>query len=123
MKRAVRTQVFETNSSSVHSLTLQTEEEFNNSYFWRDYTMISYELIRNYYSELNDFEFEKLFKDLLMNDEELDEFGEYDFHLSDEDDYYERIFPANWVIKNYIDADIKVKNKNSMVAISIYLYE
>ena len=121
--KKIRQNVFETNSSSVHTLTLQTEEEFNNSYFWRDYTMISYESIRNDYSELNDFEFEKLFKDLLMTDKELDEFEEYNFHLSDENDYHERIFPANWVIKNYTNADIEVKNKNSMVATSMYIYE
>ena len=121
--RQVRNSVFETNSSSTHCLTLQTEEEFNNSYFWRDYMIISYDAIRNYYSGLNDFEFEELFKNSLMSDEELDEFGEYDFHLSDEDEYYDRIFPASWVLENYFDADIEVKNKNNMVAIAMYIYE
>lgn len=121
--KSIRQSVFETNSSSTHSLVLQTEKELNNSYFWENCVCITYDQIRKYKSDLNDKEFEGWFEQLLMSDTELEEVGEYNFYLSEDDDYYYRIFPASWVIKNYNNCDLKVKNKNNMIAISIYKYE
>ena len=124
MKKQIRRNVFETNSSSTHSLVLQTEKEFNDSYFWENCVCITYDQIRKYKSDLNDKEFEGWFEQLLMSDTELEEVGEYNFDLSEDDDYYYRIFPANWVIKNYdYSCDVKIKEKNNMIAISIYRYE
>ena len=37
--------------------------------------------------------------------------------------YYYKIFPAKWVIKNYNNCDLEVKNKNNMIAVSMYKYE
>ena len=123
MIKKIRTSVFETNSSSVHSLVLQTEKEFNDSYFWEDYMCISYDEIKKLHPDLDNREFEEWFEQVLMSDKELEEVGEYDFDLSDDDDYYYRVFPAKWVVKNYNNCDLEVKNKNNMVAVSIYIYE
>ena len=121
--KSIRQSVFETNSSSTHSLVLQTEKELNNSYFWENCVCITYDQIRKYKADLNDKVFEGWFEQLLMSDTELEGVGEYNYYLSEDDDYYYRIFPASWVIKNYNNCDLKVKNKNNMIAISIYKYE
>lgn len=123
MKKQIRRNVFETNSSSTHSLVLQTKEEFNNSYFWENCVCITYDQIRKYKSDLNDKEFDEWFKNSLMSDIELKKINSYDFDLSDDDDYYYKIFPASWVIKNYNNCDLEVKNKNNMIAVSMYRYE
>ena len=123
MIKKIRTSVFETNSSSVHSLVLQTEKEFNDSYFWRDYMCISYDEMKKLHPDLDNREFEGWFEQVLMSDKELEEVGEYDFDLSDDDNYYYRVFPAKWVVKNYSNCDLEVKNKNNMVAVSMYIYE
>lgn len=124
MKKQIRQNVFETNSSSTHSLVLQTKEEFNNSYFWENCVCITYDQIRKYKADLNDKEFDEWFKNSLMSDTELKKINNYNFDLSVDDDYYYKIFPANWVIKNYnYSCDVKIKEKNDMIAISIYRYE
>ena len=58
-----------------------------------------------------------------MSNTELKKINNYNFDLSDDDDYYYKIFPANWVIKNYNNCDLEVKNKNNMIAVSMYKYE
>ena len=123
MKKQIRRNVFETNSSSTHSLVLQTKEEFNNSYFWENCVCITYDQIRKYKAYLNDKEFDEWFKNSLMSDTELKKINNYNFDLSVDDDYYYKIFPANWVIKNYNNCDLEVKNKNNMIAVSMYKYE
>lgn len=123
MKKQIRQNVFETNSSSTHSLVLQTKEEFNNSYFWENYVCITYDQIRKLNANLNDKEFDEWFKNSLMSDTELKKINNYNFDLSVDDDYYYKIFPAKWVIKNYNNCDLEVKNKNNMIAVSMYKYE
>lgn len=121
--KSIRNNVFETNSSSTHSLVLQTKEEFNNSYFWENYVCITYDQIRKLNANLNDKEFDEWFKNSLMSDTELKKINNYNFDLSVDDDYYYKIFPAKWVIKNYNNCDLEVKNKNNMIAVSMYKYE
>ena len=59
----------------------------------------------------------------IMSNTELKKINNYNFDLSVDDDYYYKIFPANWVIKNYNNCDLEVKNKNNMIAVSMYKYE
>lgn len=106
MKIQVRQGVFETNSSSVHSLVITT--------------ITDWDKFKNGSLIMKDFPYDVSFVDVNSVDKEqvftLDKYN-------NEEDYFDYDYMTYDVFKNLDDAEIILKKLDNVLAISIYKYE
>ena len=106
MKIQVRQGVFETNSSSVHSLVITT--------------ITDWDKFKNGSLIMKDFPYDVSFVDVnSVNKEQVFTLDKY----NDEEDYFDYDYMTYDVFKNLDDVEIILKKLDNVLAISIYKYE
>lgn len=115
MLRSIRHGVFETNSSSTHSITILSEEEFkswkNGKYVYcnsNEKLVLKEEVIENFKKDGKDIDFDD-------EDAVADLFSEYDYET------YERFFNDEY-LESYIE-NYKTKNGEKIVAFGKFGHE